>query len=405
MSTRLQLLSPAIIVAALGYFVDAYDLILFLVLKNRSLVDIGINSAQLLETGAHLLNYQMIGLLLGGLVWGVLGDKVGRTRVLFGSIIIYSLANIANAFVTNISTYAGLRFIAGFGLAGELGAGITLVAEILPKHLRGYGTTLVASVGVLGAALAGITGEVLPWRTSYIVGGILGLALLTLRVSVKDSEIFDSAKRNSVPRGNLAVIVSSPARLGRYLTYITLGLPTWYVVGILVANATAISEHLGVITPPKPGWCIAVTYLGLFVGDATSGLLSQRLRSRKQPIAFFTAAGSVTTILFLSHHGVSVHYLYFYYFLLGTFGGYWILLLTSATERFGTNIRATVTTTIPNFIRGAVVPMNAIFLSLRDGWGIINAALFVGLGASAFAALSLMLIKETFYDDLHFIDE
>jgi len=405
MSSQSRLLSPALFVAALGYFVDVYDLILFLVLKNPSLTEIGVAPTALVETGAHLLNYQMIGLLLGGLIWGVLGDKVGRTKVLFGSIIIYSLANIANAFVVDLATYAALRFIAGFGLAGELGAGVTLVAEILPKHLRGYGTTIVASIGVLGAVVAGITGEILPWRASYIVGGLLGLALLTLRLSVKDSEIFDSAKRNALSRGNLAIIVSSPTRLGRYLTYITLGLPTWYVVGILVANATTISGSLGVLGTPKPGWCIAVAYLGLFVGDATSGLISQRLKSRKRPMALFIVAGLITPILFLSHHGLSVRALYLYYFLLGIFGGYWILLLTSATERFGTNIRATVTTTIPNFIRGAVVPMNMIFLYLKDGWGIINAALVVGLGASAVAALSLFMIKETFHDDLHFIEE
>ncbi len=405
MSPRKHLLSPALLVAALGYFVDVYDLILFLVVKNPSLAALGVPRDEFVAIGHRLLDYQMVGMLLGGLAWGVLGDRVGRTRVLFGSIIIYSLANIANAFVTGLPAYAAFRFIAGFGLAGELGAGVTLVAELLPKHLRGYGTTVIACVGVLGAVFAGLTGEILPWRVSYILGGVLGLALLTVRISVQDPKIYEATKSSHAKRGSLVMLVSSPRRLGRYLSYIILGLPIWYSIGILLSNATEIAAAINVQGIPKQGLCIAWCYSGLCVGDATAGILSQITQSRKRSLAAFLFLSLVSPTLLLLSTGISLFTFYAYYSLVGFSVGYWILLLTSATERFGTNLRATVTTSIPNFIRAAIVPISSLFLMLKGTYGLTGAALLVGIATCALASTSLFLIKESFHADLDFVEE
>ena len=337
-------------------------------------------------------------------MWGILGDKVGRTKVLFGSILIYSLANIANAAVYDTTSYAVFRFIAGFGLAGELGAGVTLVAELLPKHLRGFGTTIIAAVGVFGAVVAGFTGEILPWRTSYIVGGLLGLTLLTIRISVKDSHLFTDTVSSHAQRGDLSLILRSPRRLARYLAYIVLGLAIWFIVGILLANAGTIASRNGVIGVPKPGWCIAFCYLGLFVGDILAGVASQVLQSRKRPLGVFIGLSCIFSYVFLTRTGITVNEFYGLILMMGISGGYWILLLTSATERFGTNLRATVTTTIPNFIRGAVVPMSTLFIALTDRYGTITAATLVGILACTLAGLSLLAIKESFHDDLDFIE-
>jgi MFS family permease len=405
MSKARQLLSPALLVAALGYFVDVYDLILFLVVKNPSLADIKVPQADFISAGTYLLNCQMVGMLVGGIAWGVLGDKIGRTKVLFGSIIIYSLANIANAFVFDMTSYATLRFIAGFGLAGELGAGVTLVSELLPKYLRGYGTTIIAAVGVFGAVVAGLTGEILPWRASYIVGGILGLLLLTIRISVKDSLVFTQTLHANVARGEMSLLIRSPRRLLRYVAYIVLGLPIWFIVGILLSNANTIASLNGVSGIPKPGWCIACCYLGLFVGDILAGLLSQYLQSRKRPLGLFIVLSLILPSIFLTRTGISVNEFYALIMLMGISGGYWILLITSATERFGTNLRATVTTTIPNFIRGAVVPMSTLFIALTQPYGVITAAQIVGVIVCGLAAVSLAVIKESFHDDLNFVEE
>lgn len=405
MSPSPRIFSAALLVASLGYFVDVYDLILFLAVKNPSLAAIGVEKSSFVEIGHYLLDCQMLGMLVGGLVWGILADKVGRTRALFGSIMIYSLANLANAFVNNLESYAALRFAAGFGLAGELGAGITLVAELLPKHLRGYGSTIIASIGVLGAVVAGFTGELLNWRASYILGGVLGLLLLTIRISVTDSEIFHEIQRQAITRGSILLLLRSPRRLIRYMNYIVLGLPTWFVVGILLSNATEIANTLKVIGVPKQGWCIAFCYFGLFFGDIVAGLLSQYLKSRKRPLTLFILSGLVAPLWLLTQEAPSLAMLYLSYTIVGFSAGYWVLLLTSATERFGTNIRATVTTSIPNFIRAAIIPISSVFLALKETQGLIDAAITVGIATSALATASLFFIRESFDNDLDFIEE
>jgi len=405
MSAKHHLLSAAVIVAALGYFVDVYDLVLFLVVKNQSLSDLGVPSEEMLEAGVFLLNCQNGGMLVGGLLWGLLGDKIGRTKVLFGSIIMYSLANIANAFVGSVETYAALRFIAGVGLAGELGAGVTLVAELMPPRLRGYGTTIIAGVGVFGAITAGLLGDMLSWRHSYLIGGALGLLLLLLRVSVAESELFKTAQARGGSTRDVIRLLMVPRRFIKFVECIILRVPIWYIIGILLANSKDLAQALGVPEVPRAGLCIAVCYFGLFVGDIAGGLLSQYLKSRKRPVALFLALCAVLPFCFLTRQNLTLEGFYTQLFLVGAAGGYWVLVVTLAAEQFGTNVRATVTTSIPNFIRGAVVPVSAAFLYLRPTVGIIDSAIIVGLVVCALATVCLLRLDETFSRDLDFVEE
>ncbi len=400
-----HLLSAAVVVAALGYFGDVYDLVLFLVVKNQSLIDLGVHPDQMLESGVFLLNCQNGGMLVGGVLWGLLGDKIGRTKVLFGSIIMYSSANIANAFVTSIDLYAVLRFVAGVGLAGELGAGVTLVAELMPQRLRGYGTTIIAGVGVFGAITAGLLGDLLLWRHSYLIGGALGLLLLFLRVSVAESELFKEVQERGSSMRDVIRLLVAPRRLVKFFECIILGVPIWYIIGILLANSKDLARALGVSEPPQAGLCIAVCYFGLFVGDIAGGLLSQYLKSRKRPIAIFLSLCGVVPLWLLTRQDLSLQQFYVNLFLVGVAGGYWVLVVTLAAEQFGTNVRATVTTSIPNFIRGAVVPVSALFLSLRPYVGIVDSAMLVGIGVCVLAAVCLLRLDETFSRDLDFVEE
>lgn len=398
------LLSTALVVAALGNFVDVYDLVLFLVVKNQSLLDLGVFSSDLLSSGSFILNCQMIGMLLGGVLWGILGDRIGRTKVLFGSIALYSIANLLNAAVHSIESYSLLRFIAGVGLAGELGAGVTLVSEVLPVRLRGYGTTIIACVGLLGAIAAGLTGDLLSWRLTYVVGGSLGLLLLFLRVSVAESEIFRGAQeRRSGLRDFLLIFVRAKI-LKRFIACVVAGVPIWFTVGIILANAKEIARLLGVQGELRSGISIAVCYSGLFVGDMLGGVLSQYLQSRKMAIGFFVLLSAVFQAIFLTRLDLTIGEFYSYLFALGFSSGYWVLIVTVSAEQFGTDIRATVTTSIPNFIRGSIVPVSAFFLLLKQHFGIVDGALILGVMVSLLATICLSSMDETFSRRLDFLE-
>src|SRR5678810_836288 len=212
-----------VLVAALGYLVDMYDLFLFSIVRVPSLRSLNLPPEKITQDGIMLLNLQMAGLLIGGIFWGILGDKKGRLSVLFGSILIYSLANIGNGFVTTVGAYAVLRFVAGFGLAGELGAGITLVTEILPAKIRGYGATLVATLGVLGALLAYVVSYLFDWRASYIIGGCLGLMLMIARIRVFESGIFLKLKEANIKRGDVRMLFNTKTRFIKYMSSIVIG--------------------------------------------------------------------------------------------------------------------------------------------------------------------------------------
>ncbi|MGG7662895.1 MFS transporter [Dyadobacter sp. BHUBP1] len=399
-----QLLQVPVIVAALGYLVDMYDLFLFSVVRVPSLKALNVSDDQLLNEGISLLNYQMAGMLIGGVLWGVIADKRGRLSVLFGSIIMYSLANIGNGFVTSLDQYALLRFIAGVGLAGELGAGITLVTEVLPKEIRGYGTTLVATLGVLGAILAYFVADLFAWRISYFVGGGMGLLLLVLRFNVFESGMFKHAKERSVDRGNIFMILTNGKRLGKYLMAILVGLPIWFVVGILITFSPEFGAAKG-IEGINAGKAVMLAFSGQVAGDIVSGLLSQYMRSRKKVIRLFIMLSLAMVIGYLLIPMQDLFSFYLICTLLGFCNGYWTLFITIAAELFGTNLRATVATTVPNFVRGATIPLASLFVSFKPDLGVIQAGLVIGIATAAVALLALYFLEETFTKDMDFVEK
>jgi MFS transporter, putative metabolite:H+ symporter len=412
------LFSLPVIVAALGYFVDIYDLLLFAIVRIPSLATLGVPEDERLATGEFLLTIQMSGLLIGGLIWGIMGDKKGRLSVLFGSILLYSLANIANGFVTTVPQYAILRFIAGVGLAGELGAGVTLVSETLPTHLRGYAVALIATVGLMGAVVANIITKFFEWQTAYFIGGGLGLLLLLARVSVFESGIFLKMKVKAVKRGDFFQLFNNRARFKKFLGCIFIGLPIWFVIGILVTFSPEFATALGISGKVNAGDAIMLSYIGLAVGDLSSGIISQLIGSRKRVVFTFITLTLAFVVLYLFIPVKTVQFFYVCCFLLGIAIGYWALFVTIAAEQFGTNLRSTVATSVPNFIRGTVVPLILLFKFLRDSIGsaygegtseqvahsngMIYGALLVGLLTVGIAFIALRAIDETFGRDLNF---
>ncbi|RXK50839.1 MFS transporter [Aquirufa rosea] len=406
LSSKVKLL---IAVAALGYFVDVYDLILFSVVRNPSLKSLGLSGPELLNQGLTLMNIQMGGMLLGGILWGIYGDKKGRKSVLFGSILLYSLANALNGLVHDLDTYAWLRFLAGIGLAGELGAGITLVNETLPASKRGIGTLIIAGVGASGAIFAPIVSNFSSdpewWRTCYYIGGGMGLALLLLRLGTFESGMFLDLEKD-VKRGNFFQLFSHGKIFKKYLYCILMGLPIWYIIGILVFSSPELLQGMGLKGVITGGDAIMYCYLGLSVGDFASGYLSQFLQSRNKAVMIYLLIAWVLTIYFLyAMSDISVVYGNVMITLLGFFGGYWAVFLTSSSEQFGTNLRMTVTTTVPNFVRGALIPISLLFKFLIPSVGMVHAAALVGVLCFAAAIWSVSQLKETFGKSLDFIEE
>lgn len=404
-STLRQLLQIPVIVAALGYFVDIYDLLLFSIVRIDSLKSLGVPDAELLNQGVYLINMQMAGLLIGGILWGILGDKRGRITVLFASIVIYSLANVANGFVTTVDQYAILRFIAGIGLAGELGVGITLVAEILPKEIRGYGTSLVAGVGMLGAVLAYFIAEHFEWRIAYFIGGGLGLLLLLMRVKVFESGIFTKTKEKTASRGNFFQLFATNKQFLKYLRCIVIGIPVWFVAGILMTFSPEFGKALNLDVAIVAGKAVMWEYVGLTIGDISSGLLSQYFNSRKKVVRLFILLVGLFVVIYLFIPLKTASMFYVVCVFLGFAAGYWALFVTIAAEQFGTNLRATVATTVPNFVRGSMVIMTPTFLIFKDQFGILVGASLLGLLTITIALLGLWKMDETFGKDLDFIEE
>ena len=399
-----ELIRIPVLVAALGYLVDMYDLFIFSIVRVSSLKSINITGDDVLKNGLLLLNLQMAGLLIGGIVWGVLGDKRGRLSVLFGSILIYSLANIANGFVTSISAYAVLRFIAGFGLAGELGAGMTLVSEILPNKIRGYGAILVSTLGIIGALLAYLISYLFDWRISYIIGGVLGLLLMVMRIRVFESGIFVKLKQTSIKRGDVRMLFNNKKRFLKYLTSIVIGMPIWFVVGILITFSPEMGKAMGITEPIDAGKAVLFAFAAQAVGNITSGMLSQYLQSRKKVILLFICLSLTFVLIFLLVGARSANSLYLLAACLGFSGGYWTLFITVAAELFGSNLRATVATSVPNFVRGTVIPLTALFVLMKNYLGTINGALVVGLLAYGLAITALIYLEETFKKDINYTE-
>jgi predicted MFS family arabinose efflux permease len=401
-----HLFSLPVIVAALGYFVDIYDLLLFGIVRIPSLKALGLSDLEISLIGTQILNWQMTGLLVGGILWGVLGDKKGRLSVLFGSIITYSLANIACGLVQDPDTYKVIRFIAGVGLAGELGAGITLVSESIPKHLRALGTSLVAGVGLLGAVVAYFTVDLFDWRTAYFVGGGMGIALLFLRIGVFESSFYKNMKSvSTVQKGNFFALFSNKVRLVKYLKCIGVGLPTWFVIGILITFSNEFGKAVGADGPIDPGLAIMWSYIGLSIGDLSSGFFSHYLESRKRAVFYFMIFSITISVIYLFAGFKSVNIIYLLTGLLGLGNGYWALFVTIGAEQFGTNLRATVATTVPNMVRGSTVLMTSLFVFLKQmEWSVFAAAAGVGLIVFALSLYSAITIPETHGKDLDYLE-
>jgi MFS transporter, putative metabolite:H+ symporter len=395
-----------IIIAALGYFVDIYELLLFSIVRKPSLLGIGVED--LLEASTKVINWQMTGLLLGGILWGVIGDKKGRLSVLFGSILLYSVANFATGYVQTVEQYAWARFIGGIGLAGELGAGITLVSELLPRSKRGMGTSLVAGIGLLGAVFAYFIFKLTnDWRLCYKIGGVLGIGLLLLRVSIMESLMFNKAKLANVQRGNFFMFFNNKLRFKKYLNAILIGLPTWYVIGILLTLSDKFAMNLFANSNIDAGEATMFGYIGISLGDIAIGFVSQYFRSRKKALYIFYGLTIIACGLYFSPFNTTDTTMYFICGMLGFSSGFWAIFVTMGAEQFGTNLRATAATTIPNMVRGALPLMNMLFLDLFQknmNLSFITSGIVTGIIVIIIALVAASYTEETFMKKMNFFE-
>ncbi len=399
------LLHMAVIVSALGFFVDVYDLLLFGIIRKPSLTDLGLSPQEVLEQGEFIISIQMVGLLMGGILFGILGDRKGRLSVLFGSILLYSIANILNGMVTNTTQYTILRFIAGVGLAGELGAGITLVNELLSKEKRGIASAMIASFGILGAVTAFVMKELFDWRTCYYIGGALGLGLLVLRLQVKESSMFKAIVHTDVPRGNFLMFFSNRRRAILYLRCVMIGIPAWYIIGVLVTFSDQFGKEFG-IDGVDPGKAIMYQYMAIAFGDLTAGLLSKYLRSRKKALYIFYGITALFLILyFVLRGGGSAQSLYWICAGLGFGAGFSVIYITMSAEQFGTNLRATAAVTIPNMVRGALPLILLLFKGMR-GWtgSYVTGAWITGLILMLIAVIAAWGLEDSYGKSLDFLE-
>ncbi|HCL83615.1 MAG TPA: MFS transporter [Chitinophagaceae bacterium] len=399
----------AVIVAALGYFVDIYDLLLFTVVKKESMLHVGATDASLLADSSRVINWQMTGLLLGGIGWGMLADKRGRLSVLFGSIILYSTANFFTAYVHTVNQYALSRFVAGLGLAGELGAGITLVSELLPKDKRGIGTSLVAGIGLVGAVMAYFTYQFTnDWRLCYKIGGVLGMVLLVLRISVSESGMFLEVKQQTVEKGNFLMFFTNRARFRKYMNAILIGLPSWFVIGILINQSDRFAKSMYGSTSLDSGRSIMFAYVAISIGDIGVGFICQWFKSRKKGLLLFYLLCVLFGILFFSSLNNNDSTMYFLCAMLGFSTGFWAIFVTMGAEQFGTNLRATAATTIPNMVRGALPLMNLLFLNLFQkswGWTLIRSGVITGILVMLISFVAFYFTEETYHKDLNYTEQ
>ncbi len=400
-----KIVALTILVSALGYFVDIFDLLLFSIVRVHSLKDLGVGEADLLSVGIRLLNIQMAGLLIGGFFWGVIGDKYGRVSVLFGSILLYSIGNIGNGFVHSVNMYAALRFVTGLGLAGELGIGVTLASELMPKELRGLGATFISFIGILGATLAYYISSTMGWRDAYILGGILGLCLLVLRLNISESGLYHKMeKRDKKTRGDITIFFKNPVLLKKYFMVVLIGAPIWVVVGIFISFCNDFAKEFHMAALPDPGKavmsCYAVqAFAGLFIG-----IISQKLRSRKKAILLSIILLIIATVLFVTVRTDSLLVFYMLCGAMGIGGAYWAMFVQVGAEQFGTNIRATAATSIPNVVRGSVIPMTIGFHAMVPALGVAGSGVTVMGIAITLALLSLWKLPETFHVNLDYIE-
>lgn len=397
--------SIAVVVAALGYFVDIYDLLLFNIVRVDSLKDLGLSDALIKSEGEFIISIQMLGLLLGGIIWGIMGDKKGRLSVLFGSIILYSIANIVNGFVQTPNQYALVRFIAGVGLAGELGAGITLVSELTLKEKRGLATSLVAGIGLTGAVAAYFISQSFHWRTCYFIGGGLGLCLLLLRISVFESGLYDNLKKQNISRGNFFMFFSNKKRFKKYMLAILVGLPTWYVIGILVAFSNDFAKAFGFTEEVLPKKSTMYAYVAIAVADVLAGFTSHWLKSRKKALFIFYILTIISIAFYFTQQNGTAAGMYAICAAMGFGTGFWAIFVTMAAEQFGTNLRATAATTVPNMVRGALPLIILLFNGLQQvTHSYITAGWITGVIIMAVSVTAAWFTEETYGKDLNYVE-
>lgn len=406
-----KIASFPVVFAALGYFVDMYDLLLFSIVRESSLAGVGVsllNKEAVVAASAFVINWQMLGLLLGGILWGIMGDKKGRLSVLLGSITLYSIATFASAFVHTLDQYALARFISGIGLAGELGAGITLISEILPKNKRGLGTTLVASLGVLGTTAAYLTFKLTQdWRLCYKIGGVLGVLLLFLRFSVFESGLFEKTKTTQAIRGNFWMFFTNRLRFKKYITAVLIGMPIWYMVGILINFSNRFAKEFYPNSAVESGKAIMLSYVFGALGGLLIGHISQYFKSRKKAYTLYLLIGVIGIFLYFSNWNHSDERMYFICSLIGFSNGIWALLATIWAEQFGTNIRATAATSIPNMVRATLPLMNLLFVDLFQHqwhWDLIKSGYITGWVIMLLSFVAFYHVEETYDKDLDYIE-
>ena len=394
----------AVLVAALGYFVDIYDLLLFQIVRIESLQGLGLNAEQVKQEGQFIISVQMIGLLAGGIIWGIMGDKKGRLSVLFGSIILYSIANIVNGFVQTPNQYALVRFCAGVGLAGELGAGITLVSELTSKEKRGLSTSIVAGLGLFGAVLAYFISQEFHWRTCYFIGGGLGFSLLLLRLSVHESGMYKSLEVKPVSRGNFLMFFQKRSRFKKYMLAILIGLPTWYVIGILVAFSNNFAEALHIDGAVLPKKATMFAYVAIAFADIFIGLVSHWLKSRKKALYIFYVITLLSIAAYFMQAGGTAARMYWICAAMGFGTGFWAIFVTMAAEQFGTNLRATAATTVPNMVRGSLPLMLLLFNALQPSFTILQAGMITGGIVMLISCIAAFFTEETYAKDLNYLE-
>lgn len=405
---QIGLFSLPVFVAALGYFVDVYDLLLFTIVRQPSVLAVGSTLETIIVDSAHIINWQMSGLLIGGIIWGIIGDKQGRLKVLFGSILLYSVANILTAYVQTVDQYAYCRFVGGIGLAGELGAGITLVSEMLPKNKRGIGTSIVAGIGLFGAVFAYFTFKYTQdWRLCYKIGGGLGFFLLVLRVRVAESFMFESAKLANINKGNFFMFFTSYKRFSKYIKAILIGLPTWFVIGVMVNYSNKFATGLYGENLIDSGRSVMFAYVGIAIGDLLIGWISQYFKSRKKALLLFYSISILGMVLFFSAFNSNDSRMYAICAFLGFSTGYWAIFNQMAAEQFGTNLRATAATTIPNMVRGALPLINFLFLDILQksmGWTIVQSGIVTGAIVMGITLVAFVFTEETYHKDLDYLE-
>ena len=405
MDKQRGILSLPVIVGALGFFVDVYDLLLFNIIRKPSLQSLGLSADGVLTTGENILSIQMVGILLGGIAWGILGDKKGRKSVLFGSILLYSIATVLNGMVTTITQYTICRFVAGLGLAGELGASITLTTEILPKEKRGLAATIIATTGVFGTITAYFVNQWFhDWRLCYYIGGGMGFILLLLRVRFLESAMFNKIKKTTVARGNFFMFLTHRDRFFRYLRGVLIGLPVWYVIGILMTFSDNFAKKFGIdnIDPAK---AVMYQYVGLVFGDLGAGIISNLIKSRKKTLFLFYGVICIFIAVYFLYHRDQTSF-YVTCFGLGFGSGLSVLYITMAAEQFGTNLRATAAISIPNMVRGFVPLIILLFKGLRTVTGnYVAGGWMTGIIIMIVAFIAAWFTHETFGKDMNFLEQ